>query len=243
MGLLSTSNNNCILMLRKNHPVPLLNDNLDRKILLVLGAQRAGTTHLASLLGAHPDIAIAVEDSTLSFLNITGKKIIGTKLIVPNQIQLNRSIRLFGKKDLKLNISKAVISKLHKWQLLMRLPQCPLSIEDYLAYPKTKVIFIKRLKTENIRSMMVRSGWDENFCKWCYDTANKTLTTLNTLYVNRTFVVEYEQICRKDNRCITTLKLLCDFIGTSFDKKMLEGFCRNVFYSPITSEKSLPEPQ
>lgn len=61
-----------------------------RTHLLILGAPRSGTTLLAAMLGNHPDVAILHEVDGPEELNVLGKKVIGNKLCVPYNIELER---------------------------------------------------------------------------------------------------------------------------------------------------------
>lgn len=208
----------------------MVTDSLRRTIVLILGAQRSGTTLLASLIGAHPDVSIVSEDSTLTFTRITGKKIVGTKLIVPNQIQYSKKVRLFGRRDLKVNLSKAIMVNFHKVGILRKKPQCPLSISDFFGYTNTQIVFISRNKEDNIGSMMRRSGWSTDYANWCFQEAIKTRSFLESAHPDKVFLVRYESIKTRDEICERTLKNVCDFIGVEYSQAMLQGFDYNVFY-------------
>jgi len=63
------------------------------RALVVLGAQRSGTTLVATALAAHPAIALLMEERRGGLFRIAGGKMPAVKLCTPSQVDLDRRWR------------------------------------------------------------------------------------------------------------------------------------------------------
>ena len=61
-----------------------------RTQVLVLGAYSSGTSLLTSILGSHPECGFLVQNHDMAELTIAGKRVIGNKLCIPQEIQEKR---------------------------------------------------------------------------------------------------------------------------------------------------------
>lgn len=202
---------------------------LKRPVVLILGAQHSGTTFLASLIGGHPDVGILAECPTLDFVNITGKAVVGTKLLIPNQIQYNRRFRFFSEKEFKIPISRCVIRNLQCVGIGKRLPANPLSISDYgkIFGESLKIVAIRRNRTENVKSMVQRSNFSFKYASYCYDAADRVFSRL---LKNKNFkLYQYERLLNEKKELLAEI---CDFLYLERQiDMMLAGEKYNVFWT------------
>lgn len=119
--------------------------------LLVLGASRGGTTLLATLLGAHPDIACLDEDLNGGFDLIVGGKIKGLKLCVPNHVELDRRWRPVFTPGLWFGTTR-------KSLFMNRQPKSRLSIRDLMAFGDTQCVVVLRNPSAVIGSIARREN-------------------------------------------------------------------------------------
>ena len=135
--------------------------------LLVLGAGRSGTTLLASMLGAHSEVAMLVEDPGWSIKNLTSKRIFANKLCVPSQLSLTGPSRI----DLLLR----------RLRIHTGGPLCRFPFSKYLELQPLKMIQIIRDGNAVISSIQKRGG--RNFdaaCEQWRGAVEMMHTLLNT---------------------------------------------------------------
>lgn len=102
-----------------------------RKHILVVGLPRSGTSLLASLIGAHPEISMCNEDFRKSWVNLIGKPVVGNKLCVPRQIGWKK----------KRNVWIKLLNRVGIFKLW---PKSHYSLQDYLGIPNLFVVGIRR---------------------------------------------------------------------------------------------------
>lgn len=107
------------------------NSQAERTHVLILGAPRSGTSILASLVGAHPDIAMCSEDYSNAWTAIIGKPVVGNKLCVPRQLHPFIKNNYFIKFIKRVGLGKF-------------LPLSEYAIRDYLNLPNLKILYIVR---------------------------------------------------------------------------------------------------
>jgi hypothetical protein len=180
----------------------------DRRHVLVVGAQRSGTTLLATMISLHPEAGMLNEDITgVGIRKLLGRRVTGTKLLVPNQIQLNR------RSVFRLRFFKKI-------GLITESPRSRFSIEEYLMLPNLCVVAIIREGNDTVSSMMRRGGvkFDKAARRW--GQAIDTIYEVKRRYAEKTLVVSFEQLVAKPE---ATMRAVCRFLDLSFHPQMLEG--------------------
>lgn len=207
----------------------------DRTHLLILGLPRSGTSILASLIGAHSKISLICEDFGRSWIDAIGKPVVGNKLCVPRQIDMNRSRNL----GVKL-LNRAGFLKL--W------PKSLLSIEDYLEINNLKLILIRRNLADVRNSMENRDmvTWptikgevktkevsgDE--IEYTIEKGSQILTQLEQR--KNAYSISFEELL---NQTEPTLQQLCEFIGVSYEEQIIEEGPRWNWVYPEVSAKGI----
>lgn len=122
---------------------------------IVLGVARSGTSHIASLLGAHPDVNMVFENwYSGPFPRMCGKPFIGNKLSVPNQISWDRKFNFRDRRDFKT--LSAVRHLMYKARLGFGMPRCPFSIRDLSE--EVKFVIVRRDRCTTVKSWLQRAG-------------------------------------------------------------------------------------
>jgi sulfotransferase family protein len=192
-------------------PLPLPN----REYFLVIGAPRSGTTLLATMISRHTDVGVLNEDITGKWVRkILGKRVLGNKLCVPNQIQIRRS--------------RVTRSWLKKIGLTDEHPKSAYSIEEYMRIPNFKVVAIVRDGNDTIASMMERgkSSWKKAARRWTQ--AIETIFSLKNQYGERVFVVSFEDLVLNSEKVIGSL---CGHLRLDFQPQILDGYRFNPWYT------------
>jgi sulfotransferase family protein len=186
-----------------------------REHVLLIGAPRSGTTLLGTMIGSHSDVGMVNEDVDIRALGrVMGKRFTGVKLCVPNQIRLEKK-SFFGSQFLK------------KCGLIAESPKSYYSITEHLLNPDLKVIGIIRNGNDSVHSMMVRgrAKFHKAARRWC--EAIETIYTVNQRSPERILIVSFEDLIL-DPR--VTIMKVCDFLGLTFEERMLEGQKLNPYY-------------
>ena len=167
------------------------------------------------MIGSHSDVGMVNEDVDIRALGrVLGRRLTGVKLCVPNQIQLVKK-SYFGSEMLK------------KCGIIAESPKSYFSISEFLSIPNLKVIGIIRDGNDSVHSMMVRgrSKFKKAARRW--GEAMETIYAIKNMYRERILVVSFENLVL-DPRA--TIHRVCDFLGLSFEDRMLEGHNLNPYY-------------
>jgi hypothetical protein len=183
--------------------------------LLVIGSPRSGTTLLASMIGAHSDVAMLIEDRTFAITKLTSKKVLANKLCIPHQIEIE-------KRGSKL---KNLLRRRFNW--FKNYPSSIENIEDYLALEGAKVICIVRHHQDVINSIMKRGKKDITIATSRWVRSIEIMEELHRKYTDRVLVITYEDLVQATEPILLRAS---DFLGVSFQKDMLEGYKYNILY-------------
>src|SRR5919106_864036 len=182
--------------------------------LLILGAPRSGTTLLATMISRHTEIAIMNEDKGWGMRQILGKKFVGNKRCVPNQIELKKPSWLHFRFLKTIGLAKEYQSS-------------KFSIEDYLTLPNIRVIAIIRDGNDVVSSVMGRS--EKNFpvasYRWCRSI--EIIHKLANSYPHIVLVISFENLVLhpKEN-----MERVAAFLNVEYQDRMLEGPQYNPWY-------------
>jgi len=200
--------------------------------LLIVGCHRSGTTLLASMIGAHKDIAIVNEDFYNSYSKIVSKKIVGTKMVIPT-LDYDKKKGFILTSILGNKYIQKILFYLFWWIRYISITNkyfykvCTYSIKDFID-KKAKIIFISRDVEENVKSILKYKKQTERTAKG---------DVLRTRYIKH----KLQDSGYKDVLYITlqelthtpelTIKRICEFLDIEYDNKMLEGYKYNPTYS------------
>lgn len=204
---------------------------MDRSFFLVIGAPRSGTTLLTSLLGAHGAIGALSESFGMEEHKIVGKQVVGNKLCVPNQIELDASR------------ASQWLEKLAGVPGLRVFARPSRSLRRYVEARQTRVFAIIRDGNAVVRSIMKRGKQTEKEAIRRWARAVEIIGILNEDYPDRLQVIEFEQLVTNPNR---VLRNACRFLDLPYDPRMMDGGGYNPIYpgkSTINASKaSAPAP-
>ncbi|MDR8394069.1 sulfotransferase [Aliifodinibius sp. S!AR15-10] len=207
----------------------------DRTHLLILGLPRSGTSILASLIGAHSNVSLICEDFGRSWIDAIGKPVVGNKLCVPRQIDMDR----------KRNMG---VKLLNRVGLLKLWPKSMLSIEDYLEIDNLKLILIRR-ELSDVRNSMGNRDMvtlptfkgevkteeiSEEEIEYTIEKGSQILSQLEQR--DNAFTISFDELI---NQTEPTLQTLCDFIGVSYEEQMIEEGPRWNWVYPEISAKGI----
>jgi len=188
--------------------------------LLILGSPRSGTTLLASMIGSHTEVAMLIEDKYFAIRKLTSKKILGNKLCLPNQIDLNKRATSFS-------------LLLKKRFGIESYPTSKYNIEDYLNLQDLKIINIVRDYNDVIYSNIKRGEGREQrkierdkAVQW-WSKAVEIMFELTQKHSEKVITVSYEDLVTEPEKI---LRKISDYIGIEFQQKMLEGYKFTKFY-------------
>lgn len=189
-----------------------------RKHLLIIGAPRSGTTLLAAMVSKHTEITILFEDFNFAAKKILSKKIVGNKLCIPHQIEINNKRKKL--KSMVINLLTR-INMLHNILEKEKYPLSFFSIEDYLELENSKIIAILRRGNDVIESIMKRGGKKYEIALHRWLRAIEIIHELYSKYPDRVLLIRFENLVQKPEK---TLQKTCRFIGVEYQKQMLEGY-------------------
>jgi len=197
---------------------------------LILGAARSGTTLLASMLGHHPDAAIMNENRRMEMQFITGKKVVGNKLLVPLEIRLNKRLNLLSRFLYSIGFVRALQScGLH----MKHFTGSFFSLEDYLKIDAIKVIGIVREPGPAISSIVTRDPpLARKFAIWNWSRSVEVLAILKERMGDRFMLVGFEQLVTQP---ADVMKEVCSFLGLEYTPQILDG-CR---FNPTSPEPGI----
>lgn len=189
--------------------------------LLVLGAPRSGTSLLAGMIGAHPNVAMLREEYAGSMGKIVGKEVVANKLCIPNQIGFshtwwNRLLRRYGYTFFR---GYSVVS-----------------IEDYMSDPRMRVVGVVRSPYAVVESMIRRGGLRKHaaYARWAKGT--EMLTELSQRYQDRVLILSFERLVQEPQ---TVMSSVCDHLSLEYSDAMMLGHRHTASYD---SENSTIDP-
>ncbi|MFP3943379.1 MAG: sulfotransferase family protein [Alphaproteobacteria bacterium] len=187
--------------------------------LVVLGFPRGGTSLLMNALGEHSQIAMLDEDLVGGIRRLTGSKIRGVKLCVPNQVQLDRAwnagIHLHPVYRLLRLTGRLPTSA---WRNTR--PRSKWSIRDYAALPNATFVCLLRDPARSLDAIRRRQGISHEVGARMWDLFIETLTELHSMPDARTVMVSFERLLGDPEN---QLRALCRQVGIPFETAMLLG--------------------
>jgi len=199
-----------------------MNENPERKYLLIIGCQRSGTSLLASLLGNHPDINMLYESISKDIIKLFGKKWAGNKLLYPRQIRLNLRGNKFG------YLVNRILNN-HFWginnQIRRPFPSSRMSIRDYMAL-NVKILLITRAKEPTVSSMIKRMGYSSRHAVREWEKTQGFFKQFKAIYKS-TFSIRFEDLLENSE---SELNKICKFLDIPFHPDMLNGTKYNYAY-------------
>lgn len=174
--------------------------------LLILGAPRSGTTLLTGMVGAHPKVAMLCEDLAFSMRHLISKPVVGNKLCIPNQIDLEPS--LFSR-----------ISSRFGYGIFKR--KSVVSIRGHLKDESMKLITIIRDPHAIVSSIMRRGEHDFEEAALRWKRSIDIISDLHDQEHERTLLITFENLVQDPE---ATMKLICEFTDLEFDFTMLDGY-------------------
>lgn len=185
---------------------------------LIVGAPRSGTTLLAAMLGAHPDIALLMEDFYGQSIRILSKPVVGVKLTMPNQIGL------YARNTPLIRVLRGGLG------IPIRAPRSTLSIADYVELHQATVIGMMRDPTGTTRSMVRRSKTPLYQAERDWAKSVEILDALTGMSVDLALVT-FEQLLTQP---ALTLRRLLAKLMLDYDARVLDGYMYTPQYSGHT---------
>jgi sulfotransferase family protein len=196
---------------------------MERGYLLILGAPRSGTTLLATMVGRHSEIGLLNEDKGWAMKSVLGRRVVGNKRCVPNQIEMYRP-KFYQMRFLKV------------LGLIDEYPSSQYSIIEYLALPNAKILGLIRDGNDVISSITNRSEKSQRVASYRWCRAVEVIHDLKRNYTDRVLVVSFEDIVLNPQRNMERVAL---FLGLEYEDRMLEGPAYNPWYdeTALNTEK------
>jgi len=188
-------------------------------------------------------VAILDEDkSGKKFTEISGKPIVGTKLCVPNQIQLDKRVRIFPVEfEDWLPVSATLRMLIGKIGLMGHVPRMHYSVRELIELYNPKILLVDRDKRETKRSMKkswVRSERDlpglesaERHAEWRIMEYERTLHALLEYPESQRLVIRFEELVSIPEMILGSV---CRFLDIPFDQKMIHWGPKYNFRYPAT---------
>lgn len=186
---------------------------MNPKKVLILGCPRSGTSLLAGMVGAHPDVAMLWEDRSFAIKRIVGKRVAGNKLCVPNQIR--RHPTWFER-----------LSRRYGW--FVHRHKSAVSLDRYLREQDLHLILIVRRPEAIISSMMRRGDLDRDAAIARWSQGIQILDELAQQEKERSLVVPFEGLLQSPRAHVEAIS---DFLGLPLDERMLEGHKHTKLYN------------
>ncbi|HET6566634.1 MAG TPA: sulfotransferase [Rhodothermales bacterium] len=185
----------------------------NRTFLLVLGAPRSGTTLLTAMIGRHDEVAMLNEDLNGTMRKVIGKRVVGNKLCVPNQIELRERGGPWQR-------------KLQRRGYFQYRPASSQSIEDYMARRPLKLVAIVRDADSVVTSIMGRGKKSFRLAVYRWRRSIEVIHELNECYSGQLFLLTFEQLVSDPQ---PAMRGIAEHLGITYQPKMLEGYA----YTPI----------
>ncbi len=201
--------------------------------LLVFGAPRSGTSLLAGMLGAHPDIAMAHEDTGEGWTHIVGKPIRGVKLVAPNQIEHTHALssrlrryrhRLarYGVQNLGLNWPRFKLQSIY-------------AIRDFQTSPNSRILAIVRDPQENVESIRRRGKNPRSVAEYRWARALEVIATVQAETPSLIRVVYYDNLVTEPE---TTMRRCLDWLELPYSDRVIQGQTPNYDLAAIDASKA-----
>lgn len=189
------------------------------RCILLLGAPRTGTTLIAAALGSNAAVAMMDEDFSGAARWITGNKIAGNKLCVPNQVQFSRRWSPLYK--------PMFLNGVFRKRVGYRLPRSRLSVRDYTEIFDCSVVCLLRDPARAVDSIAQRERFPRrraiDVLRRCYETYDEARRHQGErcafLSFDR-FLIAPEDSARS----------LCDWLAIPYDAAMLAAPGNNSRY-------------
>ncbi|HEY7989901.1 MAG TPA: sulfotransferase [Stellaceae bacterium] len=185
----------------------------------MLGAQRSGTTIIATAIGAHPAVALLNEERHGAMFRVVGGKIPAVKLCTPSQVQIDRRWNSI------YHLLFSVDWILHR--VGYRVPRSRLSLRDMTRRTELMAVCLIREPSASLDALRRREKWPErafrDTLRRCYDT----FVRLESEPRVKCCVVSYDRFIREPE---SQLRKLCDWLGLPFDGAMLDAPKLNPYY-------------
>jgi hypothetical protein len=197
---------------------------MSKSYLLILGAPRSGTTLLTAMIGRHNDVAMLNEEFGDAIDKIVSKPIVGNKLCIPNQIELDHKkpswARLLG---------PAVHDRLYRHGYFTQRPEATRSINEYLSTKSPiKVIGILRDGNAVISSIIRRGKQTEDTATYRWRRSLDILHDLSERPEVDLLLLTFEQLVQTPE---DTMTRVANFLEIPFQSQMLEGYAFTPIYS------------
>mgnify|MGYP000046420584 CR=1 FL=1 len=201
--------------------------------LLVFGAPRSGTTLLAGMLGAHPDVAMAHEDTGEGWTHIVGKPVRGVKLVAPNQIEhthgLSARLRRYRHRLARYGLQNLGITR-PGFKL-----QSIFAIRDFQACPNSRILAIVRDPHEGIESIRRRGKNPRSVAEYRWARALEVIATVQAETPGMVRVVYYDNLVRTPE---ATMRRCLDWLDLPFDERVIQGETPNYDLAAIDASKA-----
>lgn len=200
--------------------------------ILVLGVPRSGTTLLSAAVGAHSRVCMLDEFTGNGFRFITGGKIKGVKLCVPNQIALSKK----WKPWYSLPHSNGFVRKNF---VEARFPLSRLSIRDYRRFASLRIIVILRDPDSVVSSIMRRANRRKQVAVRLWTMGMETFDVLEREQTSTIRFVDFDKFVVDPRE---TLESLCEFLGIAFEDRMLRAHEFSTYYASDSFNASKANP-
>ena len=196
--------------------------------LLIIGAPRSGTTLFASMISAHNEVAMLIEDRFFAVKKLTGKKILANKLCIPHQTELVKRANYFSRIAKKIGLLKNYTTSSY-------------NINDYINLPDSKIFAIIRNGHDVVSSIKKRGGKEEKSAIYRWQRAMEIIYQLKIQNADKVALISYEELVKRPEEILRQLSLL---LNIEFQPQMLEGYKYNFLYpgeNKIDSSKAVKE--
>ena len=201
---------------------------------MVLGAQRSGTTLVATALAAHPAIALLMEERRGGLFRIAGGKMPAVKLCTPSQVDLDRRWRAIYQLGRRIGWVARNFD--------YRMPRSRLSLRDMAARAELKAVCLIREPSASLAALRRRENRSDRIGR---DILRRTYDIFERLTDEPRIepqILSFDRFVRDPK---TQLGRLCDWLDLPFDSAMLDAPRLNPFYPAETFrvEKAAPPPR
>jgi hypothetical protein len=192
----------------------------EAKHILVLGVARSGTTLLCAAIGAHSRVCMLDEFMGNGFRFMSGGKVKGVKLCVPNQIQPDRKwkswFRLFHMNGV-----------LRKSALSLSFPTSRLSLTDYRKFPDLRIVCTLRPVDDVVSSIVNRANRSRRVALRHWVDGVRIIERQVSEQRTEILLVRFDSLVA-DTRA--SLGRVCEFLGLEFEERMLQAHSFNARY-------------
>lgn len=189
---------------------------MDHQYVLILGAPRSGTTLLAAMIGCHDEVAMLNEELGFAAKNVIGKRIVGNKLCIPNQVELGKKrarwIQFAGKRG---------FHALHRYGYFRFRPEAEVSIDDYMLWGNTRIIGILRDGNAVFSSIQKRGRQPLRVASYRWCRSIEILDELKNLYDGRFLLLSFERLVTDPE---SAMRAVAAHLDLTYQSRMLAGY-------------------